>query len=334
MTLLKIVAPAMLLCGTVAVAQVPVEVAPLSSQLVELEIRAPATVVPANRAVVAAQVGALISEVLVDVGSIVDKGDELIRLDQADASLAAQRAEAELNALDSQIAQAERQLTRGEELFASNYISDDELLVRRTNVAVLTANRAAQQLAIRSAKLALSRTSVRAPFAAAVVERAAQVGSLAQPGTPLITLVQVSNREVDAELDPRNVASIESAAELRFESQGSAFPVTVSRLSPIVETDSRIQRGRFRFVEATAPIGASGEVVWRDAAGLLPITLIVQRDQQLGVFVADGQKARFMALPMAQEGRPARANLPPDTLLVVRGQSRLQDGDELSFSRP
>ncbi|MBT8085018.1 MAG: efflux RND transporter periplasmic adaptor subunit, partial [Woeseia sp.] len=136
------------------------------------------------------------------------------------------------------------------------------------------------------------------------------------------------------ELDPRNVASIESAAELRFESQGSAFPVTVSRLSPIVETDSRIQRGRFRFVEATAPIGASGEVVWRDAAGLLPITLIVQRDQQLGVFVADGQKARFMALPMAQEGRPARANLPPDTLLVVRGQSRLQDGDELSFSRP
>jgi hypothetical protein len=64
----------------------------------------------------------------------------------------------------------------------------------------------------------------------------------------------------------------------------------------------------------------------------LPVSLVVQRGDALGVFVADDSRARFVVLPGAQEGRPARTTLPPETLLVVRGQSRLQDGDELQIT--
>ncbi|MGB5346101.1 MAG: efflux RND transporter periplasmic adaptor subunit [Woeseia sp.] len=333
MTLIRLLPAVLLLCSGALFAQVPVTVAPLASQLIELDVRAPATVVAANRAVVAAQVTALVSEVLADVGATVKKGDVLIRLDDADTRLALRSAEAQLSALDAQIDQAEQQLKRGEELIASSYISDDELLVRRTNVAVLKANRDAQKLAVNSAQLALSRTRIVAPFNAAVVARQAQVGSLAQPGTALATLVQIDQREVDAELDPRYVADLVSAALLRFESQGQSFPLALARLSPVIDTESRTNRGRFRFTGSAAPVGASGEIVWRDAAGLLPVPLIVQRDGKLGVFTVDGQRAKFLALPGAQEGRPARTSLPPDTVLIVRGQSRLQDGDELSITR-
>lgn len=324
---------ALSLSATAVQAQVPVTVAPAASQLIELDVRAPATVVSANSAVVAAQVSALVEEVLADVGKKVDRGELLIRLDDADAVLALQTAEAQLQALEAQIEQARQQLRRGEELFGSNYISDDELLVRRTNVAVLNANRAAQEVAVRSAKLALARTRVRAPFAAAVVARAAQVGSLAQPGTPLVTLVQTSGREVDAEIDPRYAEGLVDVSGLRFETQGQRYDLVFDRLSPVIEVTTRTQRGRFRFAGAEAPIGASGEVAWRDGAGLLPVPLIVQRDGQLGVFVAENSRASFVPLPAAQEGRPARSTLPPDSLLVIRGQSRLQDGDELSISR-
>ncbi|MGB5353208.1 MAG: efflux RND transporter periplasmic adaptor subunit [Woeseia sp.] len=323
----------LLLCGSSALAQVPVVVAPLGDQLVQLEVRAPATVVAANRAIVAAQVSALITEVLADVGATVAKGDVLIRLDDADASLALKSAEAQLKALDAQIAQAAQQLKRGEELIASNYISDDELLVRRTNVAVLQANRAAQVVAVDSARIALSRTRVRAPFEAAVIARAAQVGSLAQPGSPLLTLVQISNREIDAELDPRYATSIAGAGNLRFESQGAVYRTSLARLSPVIDTDTRTQRGRFLFTGDAAPIGATGEVIWQDAAGLIPVPLIVQRDGKLGVFIAENGRARFVALAMAQEGRPAPSQLPPETPVVVSGQSRLQDNDALSIQQ-
>lgn len=333
MNVIKAVLVPLVLTYGAALAQVPVSVAPLATQLVEVEVRAPASVVAANRAVIAAQVSALVIEVSADVGAAVSKGDLLIRLDDADTTLALKSAQAQLQALDAQIDEAVQQLKRGEELIASNYISDDELLVRRTNVAVIKANRAAQLIAVSGARLANARTRVTAPFDAAVVSRSAQVGSLAQPGTPLLTVVQLDQREVDAELDPRYAAGLAAAAELRFESQGQTYALAFARLAPVIETGTRTQRGRFRFADNAAPIGASGEVVWRDAAGLVPVPLVVQRDGKLGVFVARNERAEFVHLPMAQEGRPARSNLAADTLVVVRGQSRLQDGDELSISQ-
>ncbi|MCB1843660.1 MAG: efflux RND transporter periplasmic adaptor subunit, partial [Halioglobus sp.] len=211
--------------------------------------------------------------------------------------------------------------------------SDDDMLDRRTAVSVLRANRDSQELAIRSARLTLSRTKIVAPFDGTVVTRAAQLGSLAQPGTALITLVQTSDREVDVDIDPRYADGVRSARELRLESRAHLWPLEVARISPVIDAAARTQKGRFRFTGDAAAIGTSGEVAWLDASGLLPVPLIVQRDGKLGVFVANGNRARFVALPDAQEGRPSATSLPADTLLVVRGQSRLQDGDELQITR-
>jgi len=316
-----------------AFADVAVTVAPLATQLVDLEVHAPATVVPANRAVITSQTTGLIESVPVDVGATVKRGELLVRLDDSDATLGLERARAELSALEAQIDQAMQRVRRGEDLFASNFISDDELLERRTTLSVLRANRAAQELAVAQAELTLARTRITAPFDAAVVERAAQVGSLARPGTPLVTLVQVSGREVDADLDPRYADDVGSGTGLRLVSQGEVYPLELARLSPVIETDTRIRKGRFRFAGPQAPVGASGEVVWQDAAGLVPVPLIVQRNGRLGLFVAEAGIGRFVPLPGAQEGRPASSELPPDTLVVVRGQARLKDGDRLSVTR-
>jgi RND family efflux transporter MFP subunit len=311
---------------------IAVSVQPLGSLLVEREVRAPASVVAANRAVVTSEVSALIAEIAADVGATVTKGDLLIRLDDDNARLSLAQARASLSALDAQIVQAKQRLRKAEELLERNFVSDDELIARQTDVAVLDANRTGQVVAVQQAELVLNRTQIRAPFDATVVERQAQVGSYAMPGTPLITLVQTDRREIDAELDPRYVNSISDATRLRFISQDKAFPVTVARLSDVIETSTRKLRGRFVFVEDAAPVGASGELVWNEARGMVPVTLIVQRGDALGVFIANGDRAHFIVLPDAQEGRPAALDLPADTLIVSRGHVRLQDGDAINIS--
>jgi len=53
----------------------------------------------------------------------------------------------------------------------------------------------------------------------------------------------------------------------------------------------------------------------------------------LGVFVANGNRAKFIALPLAQEGRPAPADLDPDTAVITSGRYQLQDGDTVSVVR-
>lgn len=311
---------------------VPVSVQRLGDVRVEREFRAPASVLSANRAIITSEVTALIEVILVDVGASVDEGELLIRLDDDNARLSVAQAQANLKALEAQIVEAKQRLIRAEDLSTESYISDDELVSRQTAVAVLEATHQAQLVAIEVAELSLSRTRIIAPFDATVVQRQAQAGSFAQPGTQLLTLVQSDGREVDAELDPQYASSIAAGANVRYVSFGRDYPVEILRQSDVIEPDTRRLRARFRFSNEAAPIGSSGEIVWKEIPGVIPVGLIVQRGMELGVFAVIDGRAEFIEIPDAQEGRPAILDLPDDTLIVSGGQSRIQQGDELSVS--
>ena len=333
--------PRFVLLTTVAVAltvpafaadPVAVSVGQLDDLLVDREMRAPAAVIAANEAAVTSQVTALIDRVLKDVGDQVDKGELLIQLDNDNARLELAQARASLAAAKAQIDEANVRLENAEELLEKNFISDEELLARQAAVAVLEANRAGAQVAVNRAELNLARTRIRAPFAASIIQRQAQVGSYAQPGTPLITLVQTDGREIDAELDPRHASQLSADQDFQFVSQGSEWPVRLVRVSDVIEPGARVVRARFVFEGEEARIGASGQLVWNAMSGVLPVQLIVQRGNALGVFVAEADKARFVPIPGAQQGRPANVTLPPNTRIIVRGQAQLQDGDPISVA--
>jgi hypothetical protein len=61
----------------------------------------------------------------------------------------------------------------------------------------------------------------------------------------------------------------------------------------------------------------------------VPPELVVRRAGRLGLFVDDAGTARFHALSEAQEGRPARVDLPGSSRVVVSGQLALKDGQRL-----
>jgi RND family efflux transporter MFP subunit len=322
--------------STAALAQstptIPVSARPVQELLVDSERRAPATVVSANQAVITSEVSAIVAAVHRDVGADVSKGDLLIELDAANARTTLTQAEANLAAVEAQIVEAKSRLSKAEELLEKNFISDEELISRRAALMVFEANREGAQAAIARARLDLQRTRITAPYDAAVIERQAQVGSFAQPGSPLITLVQTDSREVEAELDPRYAVNVPKVSDLRYVSQGRSWQVEVLRVSAVIDTSARVVRARLRFVGDAAPIGSIGQLVWIESSGRLPVELVVQRAGQLGIFTVNNKRASFVALPNAQAGRPVDVNLPPDTLVVSRGQGRLQDGDALQVS--
>ncbi len=324
---------ALLSASALAAEPVPVIVQRLGELLIDKELRAPATVISANRALVTSEVSALIEDVPVDVGDTILKGETLVVLDDNNNRLMLIQAKARLAALKAQIAQARHRLDKAEELLEKNFVSDDELLARQTDLAVLEANVQEQEVFIRIQDLALSRTKIRAPFDAAIVERQAQVGSYAMQGTVLMTIVQTDGREIDAEIDPRYAVALPAVSDLRFVSQGREWRVELARLSSVIDTDTRILRARLKFPGDPAPIGLTGELVWNEATGLVPVSLIVQRGEALGVFVANSSTAQFVAIADAQEGRPVKLDLPPDTQIVISGHVRLQDGDSLQIDQ-
>lgn len=305
---------------------VPVQVAPVSEVLIDLERSAPAEVVPLNRSVLAAQVAAPVAAIHADAGQPVSAGDLLIELDPADFALALAQAEATLAALEAERVQARARLERARELGANQYLSADELLARETELAVVAARIQAQRVAVDTATRNLEKTRITAPFDGVVEQRFAQLGGYVVPGGPLVELVETERFELDAQIPAEFAASLEHAEPVFFRSRNERWPVRLLRLSPVVGRERRSRLARFGFDESAPAVGRSGEVVWRVEDGLLPASLVVRRNGRLGVFVADGDTARFHVLPEAQEGRPVPVAFDPGTLLVTAGRDRLQDG--------
>lgn len=306
---------------------VRVETAPLASRVVHPRREAPAQVVARNQSRISAEIAAVVREISADVGQAVAAEAPLARLDDRDTRLALRQVMAERDGLRARLELAQRQLDRARELESNNFIATEAVNQRSAEVVSLRAELNAVEARVAVAQRQLDKTVVRAPYDAVVSARSAQVGELTSPGAPLFTLVQRGDEEVHADIPAERAGSLLSAARIVFVSDGPEHVVELVRVSPVISGDTRTRAARLRFVERPPAIGTDGRLRWADPAPHLPPALIVRRGDVLGAFTVRDGRARFVALPGAQEGRAAPVALPPDTPIVVSGQAALRDGD-------
>ena len=320
----------LLTAASPAQAQTPaITTRPLSEVAVYLEREASAQTVALNESRIAAEIAGRIEEIPAQVGSRIPRGAVVARIDCRDHELAASRARAALEAMRSRLALAEQQLRRARELQEKGFFSAEALASRDTEVQVLRAEVEQTRTQLGTAERSVGKCVVRAPFAAIVRERLADVGELAAPGTPLATLLDAGRLEVAAQVQARDAGSLKQARQISFEAEGGAKALQLLRISPAIDPQARTVEARLRFASAAAAPGASGRIVWRDRQPHVPAEVVVRRGGRLGVFVDEGGVARFRPLPDAQEGRPAPVDLAPDASLVVAGQRALEDGQKL-----
>ena len=303
-----------------------VRTAALSEVLVDFERRAPAEVRALNDSSISAEVSAVVLSVHADIGQVVAKGDLLLELDPIDYQLNLRQAQANLASSQANLSQAKAKLNRAKRLGDKQYISADELLERETEVMVSEAQIQANEVAVSIARRNLEKCSIKAPFDGVVGKRMAQVGGFVRNGDPLIAVTQVDQFELDARIPDSQAEEVRNTNLKRFESRGESWPVELLRLSPVIESEGRTRQARFIFTADAPSVGRSGELIWLVGRGMLPSNLISRRDGVLGVFMLDGDKARFEPLPGAQEGRPARIRLPSSSRVITIGRERLQDG--------
>lgn len=295
------------------------------------ERSAPAAVVGKNEARISAEVAARMLALPADVGQRVKRGEVVARLDPRDAELALERTAASLEQAAARHAQARGQLDRARALRDRNFYSAEALTLRETELAAAAADLRAATAQRDTARRTLDKHVLRSPFEAVVRSRTGQVGELAAPGSVLLTLVDVGQLELAAQLQPRDAESLRSAVlpAPTFESDGRRQALELLRISPAISRESRSVEARLRFAGAPPAAGTEGRLVWRDPQPHLPADLLVRRDGRYGVFVAEDGKARFHVLPAAQEGRPAPLDLPAEARIVTQGRHALQDGAAL-----
>jgi RND family efflux transporter MFP subunit len=292
-------------------------------------------VVARNESKLAAEVAGTVTRWTVETGGKVARGELLVEIDATEYRLALERAANAVDAARSRLALAETQLARTRELVAQNFLSQEALNARDTEVQLARTELASAQTQRSSAQRALGLTRVHAPFAAHVRQRLAQAGEYVAPGTPLYLLSEAGAAELSAQLAPDDLASLRGASEIRFEAQGMRQRVAVLRVAGTASATARTREVRLAAPQG-AEAGSEGRLVWLDSRLHLPAASLVRRGAGLGVFTVEGGRALFVALPQAQEGRaePVPATLTAATRVVVAGQAALQDGQAVSAAAP
>jgi RND family efflux transporter MFP subunit len=158
----------------------------------------------------------------VERGDTVKAGQLLVELDTRAASLSAAEAQAALRSLETRHAQAKVDCARVEELERQGAIAAAQAEQTRLQCATAPSDRAMAQARAGLAGVQVSNGRVLAPFPGVVTERLVNVGEYAQPGTPLVSLVDLGRLRLEVAVPEALLGSLPEGAELGFRT--AAYP--------------------------------------------------------------------------------------------------------------
>ncbi|CAN5314082.1 efflux RND transporter periplasmic adaptor subunit [soil metagenome] len=206
-----------------------------------LQIQASGNVAAWQEASVGAEIGGLkLSEVLVNIGDTVRKGQVLarfsdvsVRHDLAMQKAAVQEAEANLQ-------QAKHNIDRARELEPSGSISRQDLVNYQTQAATTAARLESARAMLASQALKLGYAQVTATDDGVISARSATVGSVVAPGAELFKLIRKSRLEWRGELRAEDLLRVQHGQSVGFiRPDGVALTGTVRQVAPTVDTNAR-----------------------------------------------------------------------------------------------
>ena len=247
---------------------------PAEAQSLNLAVYAQGEVDPKTEIALTAQVGGEVVAIAPDFadGGTISRGDMLVQVEQEDYRLAVIQAEARVAQAEQslKLEQAEAALAERDWEELGGLESGGEpsaLTLRQPQLNQARANFAAAEADLRNARLALQRTTIRAPFDGRVRETMADVGQYISPGFTVARLFSTDVAEIRLPLDDNDLARLELplAFEATAENPGPRVFLSASVAGQIREWEGRIVRTDAAIDPSTRQISAIVEV--RDPYG-------------------------------------------------------------------
>ena len=304
------------------------------------------------RGSVAAQTVGAVTEMRVQVGDRVAKGDVLAVLDiekltsERDARAAtADAVAARALAAGARLERVEQELARYEKLRRSAAFSkarlqdkEQERAWLRSELDAARAQLVQARAGLALAEMDLARGTVRAPYDGVVTALHTEIGSYLKEGGAVVALVNDRKLEIEADVPAARIAALAPGAEVAvLLPDGTKHRARVRAVVPDENAMTRTRLVRFTpdFGQTAVPLAANAAATVvlpvGDAAPALTVhkDAIVRQGQQALVFVAKDGKAdrRPVSLGRASGTRfEVLEGLAEGDLAIVRGNERLRPG--------
>ena len=269
-------------------------------QLREVDLGFPveASVEAVNQATVAAQIAGRVIDVRVDAGQRVKQGELLMRIDAREAAGSDAGARASLE-------QARAAYERTRNLHAQKFVSQAAL------DQAAAAWKGAQGAAA-SSGAGLSHGNVTAPIAGVIAQRHVELGEMAAPGKPLVTVFDPKGMRVIASLPQYKLADLRKAGRARVEFPETGKWVDALRVEILPTVDARSHTATARLylpdnIEGVVP-GTYARAHFNNGQAqklTLPPAAVLRRGEVTAVYVLDdkgGARLRQVRLGEAVAG--------------------------------
>lgn len=317
-----------------------VSVKPLSSVLIESKQSSPASIVNLNTSVISAEITGRAFKVNAEIGDTVKAGQTLVVLDCRSYELSRKQAEASLKVSVAQLNLAQKQLQRNQRLLAQGTIPRELFENTQASQESSLADIDVKKAQIETAKLAIDRCTIKAPFDSQISNRMVQQGQLLQPGSALFELIQTNKSEIKTNLSPNNIAAIKALSVLEFVTNDQSYKAKIRTVIQRVDETTRTQEVRLSLTDESVvlPAGLSGRIQWSDNKPQIPPEYILRNNTNLGVMIAEDDKegitkAKFIRLENATEGQPAFTDLPNSTMIIDKNRYRVTDGELINIQK-
>lgn len=205
-------------------------------------IRVTGTLEPLNRTTVNAQLSAVVDSVLVREGESVRKGQVLMRQNSADVAAQLQRAEAQLASARVELRLMEEYEAKKAALYEKKYLSEFDWSTAKGDTELKRSLVKIQEANVAIARKAVDDTAILAPIGGIVAERYVQPGSNVMPGQALMSLVDLSQLELAADIPARDINQIHVGGDVTFTVDGQpkrTFHGKVVRINPMANGGAR-----------------------------------------------------------------------------------------------
>ncbi len=207
-------------------------VVPVKAHIVSLEtlsnsVYTTGTILANEEVELRSEISGKIIKILFKEGSYVNKGDLLIKINDADL-------QAQLRRAESKVKLSEEKESRQRQLRDGNLISQEEY---DNTVGELNVNQADYDLI----KAQIDKTEIRAPFGGIVGLRSVSEGSYVTTSTVMARLQNFNNIKVDFSIPEKYSASVKTGDELEFKISGSnrLFQAKVYAIEPKINPGTR-----------------------------------------------------------------------------------------------
>ncbi|MDQ8730831.1 efflux RND transporter periplasmic adaptor subunit [Bradyrhizobium sp. LHD-71] len=260
------------------------------------------------------RVAGKVAKRVVEVGQLVEAGQPLALLDEADLKLQAEQAEAELRAATGVLAQATASERRSSELKAKGWSTDAQLDQARAAGDEARGRVARAERSVELTRNNLSYATLTADARGVVTSTSAEPGQVVAAGQGVVRLARIAEKEAVVAI-PETLVSRAQGGEARvslWSDPDKTYTAKLRELAPAADAATRTYLAKFSIPDATddVKLGMTATLILSEPEAervtRVPLSAIYNQGTGPAVFVADEKTGRIELKPVEVKAYEAR----------------------------